>query len=209
MGYYIALFELITMIKTKDDYLEYINQDASSMGINYHAVKNRVMTRFSNPRWKFILLLRKCEYHCNNKDKLFSKILFSYYYYKYKTLGLKLGFTIPVNVCSKGLSLPHFGTIIISKNAKIGENCRIHACVNIGANAGSPEAPQIGKNVYIGPGAKLFGNIYIGNHCTIGANAVVNKSFNQEHYVIGGIPAKILKEGKSDWLQDNNLNITP
>ncbi|QDH79297.1 serine acetyltransferase [Echinicola soli] len=193
------------MIKTKNDYNDYIKQDALSMGIKINSVKNRLVAKLSNPRWKFIVTLRKCEYHKNNKNKPLSKILYGYYFYKYKTLGVKLGFTIPANVCSKGLSLPHYGTIIISKNATIGENCRIHACVNIGASAGSPEAPKIGKNVYIGPGAKLFGDIQIGDSCTIGANAVVNKSFTDQNCVIGGIPAKILKENKSDWLADNNL----
>lgn len=175
------------------------------MGVKIGSFKQRMVAKLSNPRWKFIVLLRKCEYHKNNKGNLLSKILYGYYYYRYKTLGMKLGFTIPLNVCDKGLSLPHYGTIIISKNAKIGENCRIHACVNIGASAGSPAAPHIGDNVYIGPGAKLFGEIKIAESCTIGANAVVNKSFLTPNCVIGGIPAKVLKEGKSNWLMDNNL----
>ena len=35
--------------------------------------------------------------------------------------------------------------------------------------------PIIGDNVYIAPGAKLFGKIKIGNNVKIGANAVVYK----------------------------------
>ena len=54
-------------------------------------------------------------------------------------------------------------------------------------------APVIGNNVYISPGAKLFGGIMIGDNVIIGANAVVNKSF-PSNVVIAGCPAKIVKQ---------------
>lgn len=38
---------------------------------------------------------------------------------------------------------------------------------------GGGGAPTIGDNVYIGPGAKIFGAIHIGNNVRIGANCVV------------------------------------
>ena len=62
--------------------------------------------------------------------------------------------------------------------------------VNIGAYEGG--VPVIGDDVYIGPGAKIFGDIAIGNNVSIGANAVVNKSFPDD-VIIAGIPAKIIK----------------
>lgn len=37
--------------------------------------------------------------------------------------------------------------------------------------------PVLGDNVYIGPGAKIFGKVQIADGCKVGANAVVNKSF--------------------------------
>lgn len=41
-------------------------------------------------------------------------------------------------------------------------------------------------------GAKIVGAITIGNNVTIGANAFVNKSI-QDDVVVGGIPTKILR----------------
>ena len=41
-------------------------------------------------------------------------------------------------------------------------------------------------------GAKIVGAITIGNNVTIGANAFVNKSI-QDDVVVGGIPAKVLR----------------
>ena len=53
------------------------------------------------------------------------------------------------------------------------------------------EAPEIGDNCFIGPGAKIFGKIKIGDNVAIGANAVVNKSFGN-NVTIAGVPAKVV-----------------
>ncbi|MEQ9413232.1 MAG: hypothetical protein RIF39_05350 [Cyclobacteriaceae bacterium] len=115
--------------------------------------------------------------------------------YRYQTLSVKLGYTIPVNVVGPGLSIAHRGTIVINGNAKIGANCRLHVCVNIGASGKSNKAPVIGDNVYIGPGAKIFGDIIIGSNTIIGANAVINKSFETGNIAIGGVPGQSIGSG--------------
>ena len=78
--------------------------------------------------------------------------------------------------------------------------------VNIGANAGSSKAPKIGDNVYIGPGAVIYGEIEIADGCYISANAVVNKSFLEPHAVIAGVPAKVIKFEQENWWQKNKMN---
>ncbi len=95
---------------------------------------------------------------------------------------------IGLNVCDVGLSISHVGPIIIHGRSKIGKNLRINVGVNIGANGGEP--PILGDNVYIGPGAKIFGDIKIANGCRIGANAVVCKSCYVENSTLLGVPAK-------------------
>ena len=113
--------------------------------------------------------------------------------YQFKKLSISLGFSIPKNSCGPGLAVPHYGTIIINSRAKIGKNCKIHVGVNIGAAGGQKEAPTIGDNVYLGPGAKIYGDITLGNNIAVAANACVGKSFLEENIVIGGIPAKKIK----------------
>ena len=108
-------------------------------------------------------------------------------------LAVKLGFSIPKNVFGAGLCIVHYGTIVVSPQARVGENCRIHPSTSIGYYNG---APTIGNNVYIGPGAKLFGDITIGDNVTIGANAVVNSSF-PNNISLGGVPAKIISDKSS------------
>lgn len=45
--------------------------------------------------------------------------------------------------------------------------------------------PVLGDFIFIGPGAKLFGEIKIGNGVRVGANAVVNKSVADGKTVFG------------------------
>lgn len=74
-----------------------------------------------------------------------------------------------------GLYIGHFGGIIISPAAEIGSNCNISQCITIGVSGVGDKrgVPVIGDNVYIAPGARVFGKIRIGSDVKIGANAVV------------------------------------
>lgn len=123
-------------------------------------------------------------------------------------LSLLLGFSIPPNVFGKGLSIAHRGTIVVNSHTRIGDNCRIHTCVNIGTMPGvSAAAPIIGNNVYIGPGVKIYGKISIASGIMIGANAVVNKSFDEENICIAGVPAsKISNLGRFEIEERNRKN---
>jgi serine O-acetyltransferase len=192
------------MILSKKDYKYFLQEDKKALNIQS---ENNILSYikellFPNLIWKFEKRMRKCEYLLNVKGKGIRYILAWYFYQK---LSIKLGFWIPLNCFGPGLSIAHYGAIIVNPAARIGKNCRLHACINIGASAGNKEAPQLGDNVYIGPAAILFGNIVIGNNVTIGANATVNKSFLQEDVVIAGTPAKIVKEHFPVWWKNNKI----
>lgn len=190
------------MIKNKADLHYYIQQDRMMNGRPCRRRFSEVIKDIFFPNAiAYLYYMRKAEYYRNTHS---SKILLSYYLFKFRNTGRRLGYSIGLNACGPGLSLPHYGTIIISAEARLGANCRVHACVNIGASAGKDEAPQIGDNVYIGPSCVLFGDIKIGSNNTIGANATVNKSFEQEHVIIAGTPAQIMKTNYPNWLEFNN-----
>lgn len=70
---------------------------------------------------------------------------------------------------------------------------------------GSLKAPKIGNDVYIGPGAVIFGDIEIADGCYIGANAVVNKSILEPNSVIVGIPTKVIKQDPVHWWEKNGM----
>ena len=81
--------------------------------------------------------------------------------------------------------------VVISREVIVGDNCRIYQGVTIGAGAGG--YPKIGNNVTIFPNSTIAGGIVIGDNSVIGANSFVNKDV-PENTVMGGVPARILKE---------------
>jgi len=195
-------------IKSKKEYKEYVKQDKLANGFSNRSLAGKIRhLLFPNPVEKFLLLLRKFEYLNNtiNQYKIIKYLRLFFVIKKFKKLSLKLGFSIPKNTFAAGLSIPHYGTIVVNGNARIGRNCRLHAGVNIGASAGKKESPKIGDNVYLGPGAILFGNIEIADNVTIGANATVNKSCMEKNCVLAGTPAQIVKKNFPVWWVNNGV----
>lgn len=181
------------MIKTKSDLKFYLEADRIALGKNY--LKPKFFTDYI---WRFQIVLRKYEYYNNNCTNFKNKILKLYYKYKFKKNSLKLNFSIPINVFEAGLSIAHYGTIVVNGNAKVGENCRIQEGVNIGATNGNNAAPNIGNNVFIGSGAKIIGNVKIGDGIVVGAGAVVVHSFEENNITIAGVPAKKINDNSSE-----------
>lgn len=181
------------MIQSKSDYLYYLEADRISRRIpKKRSLLDKIKgLYYPDYIWDFQKNLRKLEFYNNCKKGFISYVYYNYLNKKHIRLSLKLNFSIPINVFGPGLAIVHYGTIIVNSSAKIGSNCRLHACVNIGTEAGyADRAPIIGDNCYIGPGAKIYGKIYIQNGTAIGANAVVNKTFDEENIAIAGVPAK-------------------
>lgn len=187
------------MITNKEELRFYLEEDR--VALNKKRKKPRVI---GDEVWRFQILLRKEEYHFNSGNRWRAQI---YKAIRHR-LGVNLGFSIPINVFGPGLSIAHYGPIVVNKNCKIGANCRVHVGVNIGTKAGEEgQAALIGKNAYIGPGVKIFGKIEIGDNIAIGANAVVNKSFPQGNCTIGGVPAKLISDKTSEglWLKPHEI----
>ena len=178
------------MIKSKADLKYYIACDRIAMGKKGRA-------KPWNDTYYFLFVYRNYEYWYNNRHSVAGKIQSKLWHIRYKRISMKCGFTIPINCIGPGLCIPHYGTIIISGNVVIGENCKIHAGVNIGATSGKEEAKRIGNNVYIGPGAKLVGGGIIPDNVVIGANAVVVGDVEEEGITVGGIPAKKISDNDS------------
>lgn len=181
------------MISSKVDYKSYLNADRKAL--NIHNGKLLWLKQLIAPNyiWIFQRRLRKLEYYRNCRKDPIGKLVYGLIKIKHRKLALKLGFSIPENVFGPGLSIAHYGTIVVNSKAKVGKNCRIHVCTNIGASGGSFKAPRIGDNVYIAPGVKIYGDIEIASNIAIAANSSVGKSFMEEKILIAGSPAKKVK----------------
>lgn len=182
------------MIKNWAGFKYYVRADLRSRGVS------RFLRSFVfDPLTRFTVLMRFNEYLINTNKTAVLRLPFLFWF---RRLSVRLGFSVGPNIFGPGVAIVHYGLLVIDPTTRIGKNCRIHAGVNIGGSAIFVDladvhkfSPRLGDNVYIGPGAKLYGPITIGNDCVIGANAVVTKSFPETGLTIAGVPARILSRG--------------
>tara|TARA_R110002012_G_scaffold203736_1_gene373141 strand:+ start:24704 stop:25378 length:675 start_codon:yes stop_codon:yes gene_type:complete len=159
----------------------------------------------------FMFLLRAKEWTVNARVPAIIRLSVAV---MFRRQSMRLGFSIPPNTFGPGLAIVHYGPIVVNGNARIGANCRTHVCVNIGGGGGLVDpkaahglAPVLGDNIYIGPGAKIFGTIRIADRCVIGANAVVNSSFEKPGCSIAGVPARVISDkGSEGMVLDSSMS---
>lgn len=123
-----------------------------------------------------------------------------------RRLQYRMGINVPYNThIGPGLAIGHAGGIVVSAAASIGRNCNLSHNVTIGATKGHRAgAPQIGDNVYIGPGAVVSGNITIGSGAAIGANSVVLDDV-PPHVTVAGVPARVVsRSGSAQWVHNTD-----
>lgn len=102
--------------------------------------------------------------------------------------GPRENFATPPNLTAHGIN-----GIVIAGGATIGGNVTISHQVTIGRSRGG--VPVIGDDVYIGPGAKIFGGIHVGNGVHIGANCVVFQDIPDNATVVLQKPRVIEHDG--------------
>ena len=143
---------------------------------------------------KYMFHLRLCRYLKTRRPRwlfwppyLIALRILTHYKYKF---GCLIPHTTSIG---RGLYLGHVRDIIINEQVVIGENCNISQGVTIGqANRGPRRGiPVIGRNVYIGPGAKIVGAVSVGDDVAIGANCVVTDDV-PDHAVVVGIPGRVI-----------------
>lgn len=137
--------------------------------------------------WHYQKYLRLSEYHFNTGHRL----RYAWCRRRKNIEGARLGIYINHNSVGKGLHIYHYGSIIIHEAARIGNYLSLHGenCIGNKGAASPEDVPVIGDCCDIGIGAKVLGKITLGSNVTIGANAVVTKSFPHGNITLAGIPA--------------------
>lgn len=116
-------------------------------------------------------------------------LLSAYYKFKFNRLGLKLGFSIGCDCLGYGVVIPHYGTIVIGNSNRIGNYAVLHTSTTISNNG-----KVIGDGLYLSTGVKITSKIVLGSGISIGANSLVNKDCYENDVLLGGMPAKVIKQ---------------
>lgn len=170
------------VIATRADLAAFLLADLQASGFE----RWTLLVRLKRPQLLFQRRMRYCEYWKAQPGPL-ARSLAAFWRFRQARLGQRLGLTIPPGVFGPGLCLPHYGTIVVNDKARFGARARLHASTNIGERHGL--APAGGDDIYIGPGAVIYGGITIGDRASIGANSVVNRDVPADTTVVGA-PAR-------------------
>lgn len=183
---------IITTKKELNEFLDYESKKYSRKSTR----KPFLMVRESDVLYKYIYILRKTEYYKNTNNRLMKTI----YHYQLKRMSLKYSIHIPLNCFDKGLKIMHVGPVLINGKVKAGKDISLHINTSVVAGGSNGAAPVLGDGVILGVGSVILGDVNIANNVAIGANAVVNKSFQEENIAIAGVPAKkISNNGSAEW----------
>ena len=101
------------------------------------------------------------------------------------------------------------GRIIIGKGSYIAKNVGIITVNHDVKNPDDHQEPKdvvLGESCWIGMNAMILPGVELGPHTVVGAGAVVTKSFPEGWCVIGGNPARKIKDISKDNIMEKELN---
>ena len=101
----------------------------------------------------YINYMRRCEYIDGTRGPgFFGSLVERYYWHKLKRVSLLTGFQISPNTCGKGLYLPHWGSILVNGNARLGERCVIQSGVLVAEGVrGGDQGPAWRRDEQVHP----------------------------------------------------------
>ena len=108
----------------------------------------------------------------------------------------------------KGCYIQGKGGITIGDYTQVGPNVAIISANHdyYDTRKHIPSSVIIGKYCWIGVGAKIMPGVTLGDWTVVAAGAVVTKSFPDGFCVIGGVPAKVIKQLEKDKCVHYKLN---
>ncbi len=168
----------------------YLRRDLKWVG--GHPYRTFISRYCFEPGFKFTVWLRLTRYFFLKGKRALPFFILSRMVYKH--LEYKYSFDISYNAqIGPGLTIAHYGYIIVTSNTTLGSNCSLRPGVVFGKKlTEQTDGAIVGDNVEFGVGAKMIGNVRIGNNVIVGANAVVTKDVPDDS-IVAGVPAKVVR----------------
>ena len=163
-----------------------------------------------HPGFRFSYHLRKVAHYSSRKwigafaPYAFHRIWLQVYRFRY-------GFDIsPKTRIGSGLYIGHFGGVVISPEATLGDNVNIAQGVTIGATSRGARmgAPTLQNRVWVGAHAIIVGKITIGDGALIAPGAYVNFDVPSNAVALGN-PAQIVSNKGSAGYINNVMEDHP
>ena len=114
-----------------------------------------------------------------------------------KSTGGEVSFTATIG---PAFVVKHPNGVLIGEQVTLGKNCTLLKGVTFGLRdvrdlSGQPQTTSVGDSCVIGTHAVILSGVDLGDHCNVGANSVVTKSFPSNTTVVG-IPARAIDESR-------------
>ena len=138
--------------------------------------------RFHCPLIFWQRVLRKTEFVVHRRTGMLWLPWVLFWRWRFLRRSIELNLEIPLNVFGPGLTVVHYGNIVINPKVRVGRNCRIHPGSCLGEL--KDKNPVLGDDVYIGNGAIIIGDIHIGDRAKIGPHALVRQSVAADAVVV-------------------------
>ena len=181
------------MIRTREELRDCLRKERTIYLPEQCALEKILTSDNQFKLFQYVRLLRFTEYHYNNRQKLYHKLLYALYRRKKNILGRELGIEMWENTFDTGLLIYHAGNIVVNGNSRIGKNCKLHGDNCVGNNGLTIKCPVLGDNIRLGVGAKVIGDVQLADNITVAAGAVVIHSCMIPGAVLAGVPAKCVK----------------
>jgi acetyltransferase-like isoleucine patch superfamily enzyme len=108
----------------------------------------------------------------------------------------------------RGCYIQGSGGIVIGDYTQIGPNVVIVSSNHdiYDSRKSVKKKISIGNYCWLGAGCKIMPGVILGDHTIVGAGAVVTKSYPEGYSIIGGVPARLIKNIDPDKCIDYELN---
>lgn len=144
-----------------------------------------------NPAFRYVFWFRIAQW---SREHAWSRLLlYPLALFFLDRVHFRTGIRIPISVkAGPGLFLGHWGSMVVNPKCTLGMNCTLGNEISLGSagGAGQRGVPQLGDNVYVGPGARLAGAINIGQNAAVMPNSLVTTDVPPGSIVIG-VPHRV------------------